>query len=477
MKAPLSSIKSWALAVCLVLALLLMPDRGMAQNNAANHWRNTPANTWFLMSMDIGRLMRIMEASADLRELATRNNPDDPIARMWAMGKLGLVMPYPMVFGASAGTEGKGPKTLDANPALKDFIQAPPDFGMYFDLGNFPKEMIDEAMKEQNPSKTQQQLVRKMIGMVPPVSASMRFGQGSVTIDTTAYDKNVPANLEGKALPADLLNVVPANSIAAFKMCINKKAMGDHIQAQWNQIKGLIEEVAQEQAGIGFVELEAMIEAGLQESAGLTPDELMAIPKGDLVLALSGIGQGEFGEPAPSFLLGLSIADDPKLDKLLDKMEDQGLMDMLNGSGVKLVRKPGLLFLCSPDQERAIRRGRAAKPIAGARRQLLDANGISGFLGFDQIAKLARQFEAPKPVQDTLAALDTILFTGSLKQGKQAYRVSLNFKDKQTNGLQQLMELAIKINPELLDQRPRAGANIFDEPARRQERDALQQNR
>ena len=112
-------------------------------------------------------------------------------------------------------------------------------------------------------------------------------------------------------------------------------------------------------------------------------------------------------------------------------------------------------------------------PIAGARRKLLDSNGVAGFLGFDQISKLAQQFEAPNEVQNILAALDTVLFTGSMKKGKQAYEFSLNFKDKRTNGLQQLLELVAKNNPAILNPRrpinkPREADIGFDIPLREQ---------
>ena len=75
---------------------------------------------------------------------------------------------------------------------------------------------------------------------------------------------------------------------------------------------------------------------------------------------------------------------------------------------------------------------------------VLTDNEVSMVIDFEQILRLAQDFDAPDEAVDVLRMFDQLQALGNMKEDLYKYQVKLLFRDKKANGLKQLINLAEK---------------------------------
>jgi len=272
------------------------------------------------------------------------------------------------------------------------------------------------------------------------LTATVRFEAGSVEVGLASYSKQglIEGNLSKGGLDKNLLKSVPDNAIVAGSAAINMKPIREF----------MIKEVLPPLKNGEFAEFVQQAENAL----GLTFEELLSIPKGDFLLVFDGLHQeDEFEPPMPRFLLGLSIDNKANLKKLLDNPGVAGGLAVPRAYGMDLTHTDKGLFFYSENYAEAVQNGKVKNPANARHLAVLGQNDMGGYLKFAGVAALINQMAEGDPDAMMAAQLMGKLDEFSLKStfgkvvGEQTFSTQLTFKDKQTNGLKQLVNLITEI--------------------------------
>mgnify|MGYP001352214234 FL=1 len=76
---------------------------------------------------------------------------------------------------------------------------------------------------------------------------------------------------------------------------------------------------------------------------------------------------------------------------------------------------------------------------------MLTDNEIAMAIDFQQILRLAQDFDAPDEAVEVLRMFDQFQVLGNMKKDLYKYEMKLLFRDKNANGLKQLINLAEKV--------------------------------
>jgi len=272
------------------------------------------------------------------------------------------------------------------------------------------------------------------------LTATVRFEAGSVEVGLASYSKQglIEGNLSKGGLDKNLLKSVPDNAIMVGSAAINMKPIRELI----------IKEVLPPLKDGEFAETVQQAENAL----GLTIGELLSIPKGDFLLVFDGMHQeDEFEPPMPRFLLGLSIDNKANLKKLLENPGVAGGLAVPRAYGMELTHTDNGLFFYSENYAGAVENGKVQDPANARQLAVLGQNDMGGYLKFAGLAALINQMAEGDP-----DAMMAVQFMGKLDElslkstfgkvvGEQALSTQLTFKDKQTNGLKQLVNLITEI--------------------------------
>ena len=84
----------------------------------------------------------------------------------------------------------------------------------------------------------------------------------------------------------------------------------------------------------------AMAELMMMGAIGMNFDDLLDIPKGEIIFSFIDLEMGvdpDFGtpEPKPSLIFGMTVNDQKKLGTLVKKLEDEGGVQAMNAAGVQ----------------------------------------------------------------------------------------------------------------------------------------------
>ena len=272
------------------------------------------------------------------------------------------------------------------------------------------------------------------------LTATVRFEAGSVEVGLASYSKQglIEGNLSKGGLDKNLLKSVPDNAIVAGSAAINMKPIREF----------MIKEVLPPLKNGEFAEFVQQAENAL----GLTFEELLSIPKGDFLLVFDGLHQeDEFEPPMPRFLLGLSIDNKANLKKLLDNPGVAGGLAVPRAYGMDLTHTDKGLFFYSENYAEAVQNGKVKNPANARHLAVLGQNDMGGYLKFAGVAALINQMAEGDPDAMMAAQIMGKLDELSLKStfgkvvGEQTFSTQLTFKDKQTNGLKQLVNLITEI--------------------------------
>ena len=306
-------------------------------------------------------------------------------------------------------------------------------------------------------------------------SASVSFDAGEVNADVTmsfGKENNQFAEMGGKGADSALLNLVPDNTIVAVAESVNMAVIRKFFN---KDIMPLLLKNPE------FEEVLAMME----DEIGLTLEDLLSIPKGDVILSWDSLemAEGDFGPtPAVGFLVGLTVDNWVAANKLINNEQLQEGMTMLKSMfGIQFAQNQKALFITSKKHANAVAEGKVANPVKGAKRAMLGKHVAGGFVRFagiaDVIEVMAEGDEDAEQAIKILRKFDEASFTSDMLSMKS----KLTFKDKKTNALKQIVDLSVemagefgigndfedKLDPEAVDEAGEEGVGEAEEAPRK----------
>ena len=313
------------------------------------------------------------------------------------------------------------------------------DIGAWFELSQLTS-IMEAAMGEDPLSDMMMDMYKGFT-----YSATASFDAGELNADLTMSSgkkDNQFAAMGGKGADASLLNLVPDNTIMAMAESINMAPM----RKLFNEdILPLLLKQPE------FEEVLAMME----QEIGLTLEELLSIPKGDIILSWDSLemAEGDFGPtPEVGFLFGLTVENWVAANKLINNEQLQQGMTMLKSTlGIQFAQNQKALFITSKKHANSVAEGKVANPVKGAKRAMLGKHVAGGFMRFagmaDVIEVMAEGDENADQAIKVLRKFDEASFTSNMlsMNGK------LTFKDKKTNSLKQLVDMTTHLSQEYFD--------------------------
>ena len=450
--------KSSLILTAIFTASLLVDGTLLAQQpepkpfDLTHYEKRIPADAWMLISMD----MNVFLSSKEYLKVAMQNSkliggPPKELVDLMTSGKLNIIWPYPLLFGVG-GDASKPGNSPDNNPAVMDFLKNRHHFGMYFNLSAIPDDLVSTWYKSEGQDlKLTEAEVLELFGglkkIIPPMHGGVDFAKGQFRMLGAVYDKDMAAKWPGDGIPKALLDVIPDSSFMVMGASLNIENANDDIQMRLAEIFKLVNAMQKIQAPEGqpamdLDELGKQLNALAQDAVGMDAKDLLKIFKGDMVMAI-GMDPGPpepdgIARPIPNIVVGLTVKDEDKVTNLLDAFKAQGL---LNEEMVKIVRRPGLLFLCTPNLAADVEKGAVVKPLAGAALKALQDNHLSMYIDLQKILAfqdLAAQDLFPPLDQDQqkiFKQMDSMVLTGKFNEEKLVNSFAFKFRDPKIDTL------------------------------------------
>ena len=365
---------------------------------------------------------------------------------------------------------------INGNNKLDDSLSAhlkkKYDIGAWFELSQLTS-IMEAAMGEDPLSDLMMDMYKDLT-----YSATASFDAGEVNADVTmsfGKENNQFAEMGGKGADSVLLDLVPDNTIVAVAESGNMAAIRKFFN---KDIMPLLLKNPE------FEEALAMME----DEIGLTLEDLLSIPKGDVILSWDSLemAEGDFGPtPAVGFLVGLTVDNWVAANKLINNEQLQEGMTMLKSTlGIQFAQNQKALFITSKKHANAVAEGKVANPVKGAKRAMLGKHVAGGFVRFagiaDVIEVMAEGDEDADQAIKILRKFDEASFTSDMLSMKS----KLTFKDKKTNALKQIVDLSVelaemagefgigndfedKLDPEAVDEAGEEGVGEAEEAPRK----------
>jgi hypothetical protein len=408
--------------------------------------KRIPADSWMLVSMDFDAFLSSKEfLKAAFENSDFEDAPPKAVIDLLTSDKIKIVFPYPMIFGVGGDPDKPG-NSPDKNPALMEFLKQRHQFGLYLNLSQLPDELVTSMYPEDatngNVKLTEAQaleLFRGIKQMLPPAHFGMNFNKGEFNLMGTIHGDNMAEKWSGNGLPKTLLNAIPASSMVVLGVSLNIDEANEDIRARLGQflkIADVLQKIDSPngQPSLELEQIEAQLNAMTREAVGMDAEDLLKIFHGDVVMGIGmdSVNNDGGGAPEPRIVIGATIKDEVKLTTLLDALEAKGI---LANPMFKVVRRPGHLFICTPNLARQLKRGDLDRPIAGTARKVLQDNHLSLFADMQKIMKAQAQtgqnwFDQDDPKSTAMfEQMDSMILTARFEEGKVNQKFAFRFRD------------------------------------------------
>ena len=408
--------------------------------------KRIPADSWMLVSMDFDAFLSSKEfLKAAFENSDFEDAPPKAVIDLLTSDKIKIVFPYPMIFGVGGDPDKPG-NSPDKNPALMEFLKQRHQFGLYLNLSQLPDELVTSMYPEDatngNVKLTEAQaleLFRGIKQMLPPAHFGMNFNKGEFNLMGTIHGDNMAEKWSGNGLPKTLLNAIPASSMVVLGVSLNIDEANEDIRARLGQflkIADVLQKIDSPngQPSLELEQIEAQLNAMTREAVGMDAEDLLKIFHGDVVMGIGmdSVNNDGVGAPEPRIVIGATIKDEVKLTTLLDALEAKGI---LANPMFKVVRRPGHLFICTPNLARQLKRGDLDRPIAGTARKVLQDNHLSLFADMQKIMKAQAQtgqnwFDQDDPKSTAMfEQMDSMILTARFEEGKVNQKFAFRFRD------------------------------------------------
>jgi len=327
-------------------------------------------------------------------------------------------------------------KLSESEPTFASYLKQSVDLGGWMNL-NALMELSPDIPEEQ--LKQMQELIGKL-----RMAGSVDFVPGGIRADALY---SIDAEYMKKMKPAPkktMLDLIPQNAVGSFAYAFDiagtRKWMKEEYLPALKKMEG--------------GEAIAMAELMVMGAIGMNFDDLMEIPKGEMIFSFIDLEMAvnpDFGtpEPKPSLVFGMTVNDMKKLDTLLTKLEEEGGMEAMNAVGFDILKQKDRVFIANSGLIPALRKGKMPNAVAGERRKFFDKNEQGVLVDFKQIVRLAQDFDAPNEAVRVLLKFAEMRFEANKKGDLYQMGGELTFKDSKTNGLKQLIKMAQEIEQDI----------------------------
>lgn len=327
-------------------------------------------------------------------------------------------------------------KLSESEPTFASYLKQSVDLGGWMNL-NALMELSPDIPEEQ--LKQMQELIGKL-----RMAGSVDFVPGGIRADALY---SIDAEYMKKMKPAPkktMLDLIPQNAVGSFAYAFDiagtRKWMKEEYLPALKKMEG--------------GEAIAMAELMVMGAIGMNFDDLMEIPKGEMIFSFIDLEMAvnpDFGtpEPKPSLVFGMTVNDMKKLDTLLTKLEEEGGMEAMNAVGFDILKQKDRVFIANNGLIPALRKGKMPNAVAGERRKFFEKNEQGVLIDFKQILRLVQDFDAPNEVQQVLLKFGEMRFEANKKGDLYQMGGELTFKDAKTNGLKQLIKMAQEIEQDI----------------------------
>lgn len=327
-------------------------------------------------------------------------------------------------------------KLSESEPTFASYLTQSVDLGGWMNL-NALMELSPDIPEEQ--LKQMQELIGKL-----RMAGSVDFVPGGIRADALY---SIDAEYMKKMKPAPkktMLDLIPQNAVGSFAYAFDiagtRKWMKEEYLPALKKMEG--------------GEAIAMAELMVMGAIGMNFDDLMEIPKGEMIFSFIDLEMAvnpDFGtpEPKPSLVFGMTVNDMKKLDTLLTKLEEEGGMEAMNAVGFDILKQKDRVFIANNGLIPALRKGKMPNAVAGERRKFFEKNEQGVLIDFKQILRLVQDFDAPNEVQQVLLKFGEMRFEANKKGDLYQMGGELTFKDAKTNGLKQLIKMAQEIEQDI----------------------------
>jgi len=323
----------------------------------------------------------------------------------------------------------------ETEPTFKGYLDGDVDLGGWINVTELMK-LSPEVPPEQIDQLT------KLIGNLR-LAGAVHFDPGAAVLDMFY---STDADFMKKLKPAgkkELVDLIPQNALGsmsyAFDMVNSRKWMKEEYLPALKMIEG--------GEAIAFAEI------ALMGALGLNFDNLLDIPKGEFMFTFIDMEMAKdpdfgFEQPKPKLLFGMTVENQAHVKTIIQKIEEQGAIDAMAEAGFGLVQNKDRFYIGSNELLDAAKLGRLPNAIKGANRVVHTGNEMAMTIDFNQIIRIAQDFDAPDEAVAILKKFNQFQVLGNLKKGHYKYEMKLLFGDKKTNGLKQIIDMA----QELADQ-------------------------
>jgi hypothetical protein len=345
-------------------------------------------------------------------------------------------------------------KLSESEPTFASYLKQSVDLGGWMNL-NALMELSPDIPEEQ--LKQMQELIGKL-----RMAGSVDFVPGGIRADALY---SIDAEYMKKMKPAPkktMLDLIPQNAVGSFAYAFDiagtRKWMKEEYLPALKKMEG--------------GEAIAMAELMMMGAIGMNFDDLMEIPKGEMVFSFIDLEMAvnpDFGtpEPKPSLVFGMTVNDMKKMDTLLKKLEEEGGMEAMNAAGFDILKQKDRVFIANNGLIPALRKGKMPNAVAGERRKFFEKNEQGVIVDFKQIVRLVQDFDAPNEVVQVLIKFAEMRFEANKKGDLYQMGGELTFRDAKTNGLKQLIKMAREIEQDIKLEAPDQAVEIEVEPDNR----------
>ena len=186
---------------------------------------------------------------------------------------------------------------------------------------------------------------------------------------------------------------------------------------------------------------------------GLTPKDVAEILSGDLVIAIEDLQLRDMDNPDAKVVLGLGLNRSEVLKKILDNYVEGGMLKKdgnvyelsapLMGIEPKIILTKDALFLTATERFKdAILAGKSATLNSDMKAQAKTSNFLMFMKPGDIFSKVPKENISDELLETLLPKIESVTMnTLPTKKNMLEGNLTINFKDKKTNALEQLINL------------------------------------
>ena len=322
-----------------------------------------------------------------------------------------------------------------AEPTFRSYLDGDIDMGGWLNL----TELMKLATGDPEVPKDQIDQLNKILGNMR-MAGALHFDPGAVSFDAFVSTDAEYMKLFKPAPKKELVDLIPQKALGSlvysFDLEGTRKWMKEEYLPALKKMDG--------------GEALALAEIAIMGALGLNFNDLMDIPKGEFMFTFIDVEKRvdpDFGfeEPRPKLLFGMTVANQKNLKSIIDKIAEEGVLEEMAAAGFGQVTIKDRFFLGNNELLDAARLGRLPNAVKGPKRNVLTDNEIAMAIDFQQILRLAQDFDAPDEAVEVLRMFDQFQVLGNMKKDLYKYEMKLLFRDKKANGLKQLINLAEKV--------------------------------